>query len=156
MRIKYNIFIAFALVAMLAVGCNKTTNNTTSNSGESNNGESNQGSQNSFQNITPNQHNVVIYTGSGFSPSTITIKQGDTVAFENKASDNVRIASNPHPIHNGYPTTGGCVSSTFDSCGNIPPGQMWLFKFDIAGSWGYHNHLNPSQGGTVVVQPASH
>lgn len=96
--------------------------------------------------------NVVTYTNAGFSPSTLAINKGDTVTFKNAASAAIQVASNPHPIHNGYPTIGGCVSSTFDSCTNIAPGQTWSFKFDIVGRWGYHNHLNPSYGGTIVVQ----
>lgn len=92
------------------------------------------------------------YTDSGFSPSTLTIKKGDTATFTNTASDAMHVASNPHPVHNVYPTNGGCVGSTFDSCGNISPGRSWSFKFDIVGMWGYHNHLNPSEGGTIVVQ----
>jgi plastocyanin len=96
--------------------------------------------------------NIVTYTDSGFSPSILSVKKGSTVTFKNTASDDMRVASNPHPIHNGYPTMGGCVSSTFDSCKNISPGQSWSFKFDIVGTWGYHNHLNPSEGGEVVVQ----
>lgn len=104
--------------------------------------------------VTPESHATVTvaYTDSGFSPKTITIKSGDTVVFTDQASDAFRVASNPHPLHNGYPTTGGCVSSTFDSCVDINPGQSWSFVFDIVGSWGYHNHLNPSEGGTIVVQ----
>lgn len=99
-----------------------------------------------------NTQYVVTYTDSGFSPSTITIPKGGTVIFKNAASDDVRVASNPHPIHNGYPATGGCVGSTFDSCSNIAPGSSWSFTFTYVGSWEYHNHLNPGEGGTVVVQ----
>lgn len=95
---------------------------------------------------------IVTYTDSGFSPGILSVKKGDTVTFKNNASDDMWVASNPHPLHNGYPTTGGCVSSTFDACHNIAPGSSFSFKFDIAGTWGYHNHLNSSEGGTVVVQ----
>lgn len=99
-----------------------------------------------------NAQNIITYTDSGFSPSTLTVKKGDTVIFKNTASDDMRVASNPHPRHNGYPTTGGCVSSTFDSCSDIKPDTSWSFTFDIVGTWGFHNHLNPSEGGTIVVQ----
>lgn len=98
--------------------------------------------------------NTVTYTDSGFSPAVLTVKVGTTVIFANNASDAMRVASNPHPIHNGYPTKGGCVGSTFDSCANIAPGTSWSFTFDIAGTWKYHNHLNPGEGGTIVVQNA--
>jgi plastocyanin len=95
---------------------------------------------------------TVTYSDSGFSPAKITVPQGGTVVFKNTASDGVWVASDPHPLHNGYPTTGGCVGSTFDSCKEIPPGGSWPFVFTYVGSWGYHNHLNPSERGTVVVQ----
>lgn len=101
----------------------------------------------------PAQTTVVTYTDSGFSPKVITVVKGTTVVFKNSASDGVWVASNPHPIHSGYPTRGGCLGSTFDSCSSIAPGGSWPFTFNIVGTWGYHNHLNPSEGGTVVVTP---
>ncbi len=149
MNIKYKIIIPLSLVALLAAACN-------SKSTPSANNQSGNAGNNNITAIPQNAQNVVTYTDNGFSPKTLTIKKGDTVVFENKASDDARVASNPHPIHNGYPTTGGCVGSTFDSCANIAPNQAWSFKFDIVGSWGYHNHLNPSEGGTIVVtQPSA-
>ncbi|MBI3631121.1 MAG: hypothetical protein HY221_02180 [Candidatus Sungbacteria bacterium] len=95
---------------------------------------------------------TVTYTDAGFSPATIAITHGAKVVFKNAASDSMRVSSNPHPIHTGYPTTGGCIGSTFDSCRVIWPGESWPFTFDKVGTWGYHNHLNPSEEGTVVVR----
>jgi plastocyanin len=95
---------------------------------------------------------TVTYTDNGFSPASVTIPQGGTVIWKNMSSSGVRVSSDPHPLHNGYPTTGGCVGSTFDACKSILPGDSWPFTFTFVGSWGYHNHLNPSQRGTVVVQ----
>jgi len=154
MSIKFKTIVLISAVALMAAACNNSSNNSSNstNSSSSGTGQQSGQTQNSFPSIDPSQMHVVSYTDSGFSPSTLTITQGDTVAFENKASDNMRVASNPHPIHNGYPTTGGCVTSTFDACGEIPPGHMWTFEFDIVGSWGFHNHLNPSEGGTIVVK----
>jgi plastocyanin len=138
MNYKYKFAACAGLLILLAAGCSKSSTPASS----------------SGQQQTPaqGQQNTVTYTDSGFSPKTLNVKKGDWVVFLNQASDAVRVASNPHPIHNGYPTTGGCVSSTFDSCSNIAPGQSWSFKFDLIGTWGYHNHLNPSEGGTIVVQ----
>jgi plastocyanin len=150
MKITYKALILISTIALLAAGCNKTGTPNPSNSSSQQNPTST--SQFSPSPANAPGQNIVTYTDSGFSPQTLIIKKGDTVIFENNASDDVRVSSNPHPIHNDYPTTGGCVSSTFDSCGNIAPGQSWSFKFDIAGSWGYHNHLNPVEGGTIVVQ----
>jgi plastocyanin len=93
-----------------------------------------------------------MYTDNGFIPSTLTIKKGDTVTWVNNSTGMMRVASDPHPLHNGYPTKGGCVSSTFDECAVTGSGGTFSFKFDIVGTWGYHNHAVPSDKGTIVVQ----
>lgn len=95
--------------------------------------------------------NTVIYGDGGFSPNTLTIRKGATITFQNSSTHDMRPASDPHPAHTNYPTTGGCVGSTFDSCRTIKPGGNWSFEFDEVGTWKYHNHLNPSDTGTVIV-----
>lgn len=95
---------------------------------------------------------VVIYTDSGYSPSTITVKKGETITFKNQSSRSMWTASGVHPTHKLYPTTGGCIGSTFDACKGVQPSGSWSFKFDIVGTWKYHNHLNPSDTGTIVVE----
>jgi plastocyanin len=87
---------------------------------------------------------TVNYTDSGFSPKTVTIKKGDTVTFVNKSSIGLWVASNPHPFHTDYPG--------FDEKTSIANGGSWSFTFDRAGSWGYHNHRNPTDLATIVVQ----
>jgi len=87
---------------------------------------------------------TVTYTDSGFSPASVTIKQGGTVTFVNQSSRDMWVASNPHPIHTDYPG--------FDEKAAVPNGGSWSFTFDRIGSWGYHNHKNPSNMGVVVVQ----
>jgi len=86
----------------------------------------------------------VDYDGSSFSPASLNIKAGDVVIFKNKSQDPVWIASDPHPVHTDYPG--------FDSKKAIAPGGSYQFKFANAGTWGYHNHLNSSQHGTVIVK----
>lgn len=95
---------------------------------------------------------TVTYTSNGFSPATVTVPKGGAVVFKNATSDGMWVASNPHPVHTGYPTRGGCIASTFDACKSIPAGGSWSFTFNIAGTWGYHDHLNPGEGGTVIVR----
>ena len=95
---------------------------------------------------------IVTYTDNGFSPSEVAIPKGSAIIFRNYSSGKLRVASNPHPGHSGYPITGGCIGSTFDSCDSIPPKVSWSFVFDSSGTWSYHDHLNPGQNGTVTVQ----
>lgn len=84
------------------------------------------------------------YDGKAFSPSELTIKNGDVVIFKNNSDQDFRPASGPHPVHTNYPE--------FDPKKSIAAGGSWQFKFTKSGSWPFHNHLNPSIGGTITVQ----
>lgn len=86
----------------------------------------------------------VIYNGTSFSPATLTIKNGDIVNFKNQSSSSFRPASDPHPTHTNYPE--------FDAKQPIAAGGNYQFKFTKSGTWGYHNHLNPTVTGTIIVQ----
>lgn len=94
----------------------------------------------------------IIYTDTGYSPSTLTIKKGETIIFKNISSKSMWPASAFHPSHNEYPTTGGCLGSTFDACKGVQPAASWSFKFDISGTWKYHDHLSPKKFGVIVVE----
>lgn len=95
---------------------------------------------------------VISYDGKAYAPATIGVKKGDLVMFVNKGTTEMWPASAMHPTHAVYPTTGGCIGSTFDACVGIPAGGSWSFVFDQAGAWKYHDHLNPSVRGTVNVK----
>ena len=95
---------------------------------------------------------VIIYTDAGYSSSPLEINIGDTVVFKNESSLAMWPASAMHPTHKDYPTTGGCLGSTFDACKGVQPGDSWSFKFDIAGDWKYHDHLSPKNFGAIIVQ----
>ncbi|MBI2454151.1 MAG: hypothetical protein HYV54_01065 [Parcubacteria group bacterium] len=94
---------------------------------------------------------VITYTDSGYTPASAKIKMGETVKFMNESSKNMWPASAQHPTHAVYPTTGGCLGSTFDACKSVSPGQSWSFKFDIKGDWKYHDHLTPKYFGGILV-----
>lgn len=121
------------------------------NTSESPNVSNNQPPTNQSQPAQNPKTVIISITDSGFSPNSITITKGDSVKWINNSSVPSHPASDPHPAHNGYPTTGGCVGSTFDACSALQPGDSWTFKFDFTGSWGYHDHVNPSMRGTVIV-----
>jgi len=94
----------------------------------------------------------VTYTDSGYSPKVLQLKVGTEVTFKNESSRSVWTASTFHPTHRVYPTTGGCLGSTFDSCEGIQTGDSWSFTFDEQGTWKYHNHLRPGRTGTIIVE----
>lgn len=98
---------------------------------------------------------TVTYGPDGFLPSTVVINKGDTVTFINKGGDEMWIASNPHPTHEGYSGTTKnqhCPDTTgtaFDQCS---VGTTYSFAFQKVGNWGYHNHGNAGDKGTVIVK----
>jgi plastocyanin len=96
--------------------------------------------------------NVVEIAASGFSPSSITINAGDTVTFVNRDSAKHWPASAVHPTHSAYPEPGGCIGSKFDACRGLSQGESFAFTFTHVGTWKYHDHLNPTTTGTVVVR----
>jgi plastocyanin len=86
---------------------------------------------------------TVVYNDNGFSPAKITVKKGTTVAFENKSSGSMWVASDVHPTHQLLPG--------FDAKKGISSGAAYEYTFVKVGTWTYHNHLQPTQVGTVIV-----
>ena len=85
-------------------------------------------------------------TGTGFSPSTITVKSGTQVIFKNSDTNLHRPASNPHPTHTDLPG--------FDALHDLASGETYSFTFSKVGTWGFHDHLNPlTYHGSIVVVP---
>ena len=82
-------------------------------------------------------------TSHGYSPRVLKIEQGQTVEFVNDSDEDYWPASDPHPIHTGYPG--------FDAGKTILPGQSWDFTFDRTGRYGYHDHLAPETHAVVVI-----
>jgi plastocyanin len=103
-----------------------------------------QGTSTENTSVAPAPKTVTVsLTNSGFSPASITINAGDTVKFVNNSAGRMWVASNPHPAHTDYPG--------FDEKSAAGNGESYNFTFDRAGTWGYHNHLNIAEKGTVVV-----
>ena len=86
---------------------------------------------------------TVSLTDAGFEPQTINIKAGMTVVWTNNTSATADVSSAQHPTHLVYPPL---------NLGNFDPGNSVSLVFDEPGSYKYHNHLNPSKFGTVVVE----
>lgn len=87
-----------------------------------------------------------------FFPSSLRVSVGQEVTFVNKDTQTHWPASNPHPVHTAYPQGGGCISSAFDACKALAQNEKWKFVFTQAGTWDFHDHLNPSLTGTVIVE----
>src|SRR3990172_6433049 len=53
-------------------------------------------------NEADNNQNVITFTESGFAPSPLTIKAGETVKFVNNSESDFWLASAMHPTHKAY------------------------------------------------------
>lgn len=100
-------------------------------------------SRNSSAGNNTEEATVINVTSEGFVPSTINIKAGTKVTWFNISGQTVTVNSDPHPIHTDYPPL---------NLGEFANGQSVSLVFPKAGTYGYHNHLNPSQKGKVIVQ----
>lgn len=89
-----------------------------------------------------NGQNIVTLGENGFSPVTLTVKAGTKVTWLNKSGKKAAINSDPHPIHTNY---------SLLNLGSFESEDSLSLTFDKAGTFGYHNHLNPSQKGTIYV-----
>ncbi len=87
--------------------------------------------------------NVITYSNSGFSPATLTVKGGSQVTIKNTSSETLQLDSNPHPQHTDDPEL---------NVGVISAGGSKTFTVTTTGSHGYHNHLDPSDTGMLVVE----
>lgn len=93
--------------------------------------------------VVTEMKNKVTLTAAGFSPILLKIKAGETVVWENTGGGLATINSDAHPAHTKYPPL---------NLGQFSIGQTLSLLFDQPGTYGYHNHLNPSQSGTIIVE----
>ena len=95
---------------------------------------------------------------TGFVPQMITVKKGSTVNFVNKTSGGQTWpASAKHPTHTVYPGSNIEKCGTpeeegiFDACSGMNPGENFSFTFNEAGEWGFHDHLDATKSGKIIV-----
>lgn len=104
------------------------------------------------------EEGTITYSDLGFAPSTLTVKKGTAVTFKNISPASFWPASAIHPSHRAYPNSDIAKCNTpdekgiFDACRQVASGKSWSFTFNETGTWKYHDHLNPSLNGTLVVE----
>lgn len=86
---------------------------------------------------------TITYSDNGFSPASLTVKSGTTVTVKNTSSRTVQFDSDPHPAH---------TDDKDLNAGIIEPGKSTTFVAVNKGNFGYHNHLDASETGTIIVQ----
>ena len=97
---------------------------------------------------------TVSYTGSAFSPATVTIRKGGMVTWSNNGSSPLWVASAQHPTHTVYAGDSleeHCPDNAADSFDQCAGGNSYSFIFNKTGTWRYHDDMNSTAFGSVVV-----
>lgn len=112
-----------------------------------------QSQDNLAEEVTVPYSATVSYNGERFWPEEALIREGGRVHFVNNGDTDMWIASDNHPRHDRYllKDNAQCGTSDFDQCTAVGPGETWTFVFNRSGTWGYHNHVDAKDTGTVVV-----
>lgn len=85
---------------------------------------------------------TIFIMDDGFAQPELEIKVNTPVTWFNMASATVAVNSAVHPTHQLYPPL---------NLGPVKPGTVKTVVFDKAGTYKYHNHLKPTQTGTITV-----
>jgi len=163
--------VALIIVGLIVYNQSNQTNNTVSETNNANITEpeldpndtiptniidnSNTASSNTGTETTPGQFTdesdldqgkvyEIKYNGTIYTPSVISINQGDTIVFKNQSESTFWPASAIHPEHTKYPE--------FDPKKPVASGENFEFKFLKIGEWGFHDHLRPSAFGKITVK----
>ncbi|MEK7534055.1 MAG: cupredoxin domain-containing protein [Patescibacteria group bacterium] len=86
---------------------------------------------------------VITITSSGFEPETVNIEAGTKVVWANKSGSAATVNSALHPTHLIYPPL---------NLNRVSDSESVSLVFDEQGTYKYHDHLNPTRTGTVVVE----
>ena len=126
------------LTALVIVGCGGSTTTTTAAPVETTAGGGTATTVSGGTETTAGSGatNAVSIQNFAFSPSSLTVKVGDTVMWTNSDSAT-------HTVVAG--------DGSFKS-GNLGQGASYQFTFKAAGTYAYKCGIHPSMTGTVVVQ----
>lgn len=116
------IFIAAVLLVRHFVFSNKESNDTNGNQG---------------------RVAVVRITDQGFEPSTLTVPVGTRVLWTNTGQTMRQIASNPYPRNDSLPNLKSEILNNK---------QTYSYSAQTAGTFGYHDQLQPTINGTLVIK----
>lgn len=85
---------------------------------------------------------TITFTDNGFSPSVVRVARGTVVTVVNESSSPVEFSSDDHPAHRDNPEM---------NMARLAPGERGTFTASTPGEHGYHDHIDHSKTGTLVV-----
>jgi plastocyanin len=90
-----------------------------------------------------NATDTITFDGTQFSPATLTVKSGAVLKVKNTSPQDLQMDSDPHPVH---------TDDTDLNVGLVSPGQSKTFTVTKIGSFGYHDHLDPSIHAKITIE----
>ena len=94
------------------------------------------------KNHQANRIAVVRITKTGFIPATISVKQGTKVIWTNSDTNLHQVASNPYPKDTILPSLKSEILNN---------SQTYEYTANTSGTFGYHDQINPTINGTLVI-----
>lgn len=134
------IIVALVAVAVVAGGILVVMNKNTTKSEPDTTGNQ---SGNNNQDNTKQADVTITYNGQSFALSSSSVKSGGTVKIVNSSDGDLRFQSNPHPAHTDNPEL---------NVGDVAAGESTTITLTTKGTWGFHNHLDHTQTGTITVE----
>lgn len=86
---------------------------------------------------------LITYTDEGFVPNQYIAGVNAKLTVQNSSSADLDFESNDHPTH---------TKNTELNVGVIKSGESKTVTLTEKGEWGFHNHLDSSQTGTITVE----
>ena len=86
---------------------------------------------------------TITYTGKGFEPNLNTVPVNSYVRVRNRSVRLLQFMSDPYGQHTDEPEF---------NLGNLKPGDDVRFYVSQKGTWGYHNALDASETGQLIVR----
>lgn len=90
----------------------------------------------------PLEEATITFTNDGFTPSRLTVKKGATITVRNEATAPVQFSSDSHPTHSDNPEM---------NLTTLTNGQSASFTANEVGEWGFHDHVDHSKTGMLIV-----
>jgi hypothetical protein len=138
------IIVALVVVAVVAGGVLVVMNKRATRTGAHKVDQSGEQNADNTSRDTTKQADVTItYDGQGFTLSSASVKSGGTVTISNSSDRDLRFQSDPHPIH---------TDNAELNVGEVAPGKSVTITLTNKGTWGFHNHLNHGQTGSITVE----
>lgn len=85
---------------------------------------------------------TIVFTNDGFTPNTLSVKKGTVVTVKNESSKRVQFSSDDHPTHR---------LNTEMNLKTLSAGESATFTADTVGTHGFHDHIDDSKTGTLIV-----